>query len=349
MKLTFYSGGYTEPLATGNGTYYGKSEGIVRHVWDSESNTVENQTFSGIVNPSWVQLHPNGKVLYCVNESAKGGVRSFAVGQDGLVPMERVSSMGSCPCQLAVSPDGRLLVVCNYMSGNAAFFSLTPEGNIGALLQNIAFSGSGNRPDRQEGPHTHSAVFADDGYCYLCELGCDKLYRVETDKLFLGQAKAEQVYDFSKNGGVTGVRMGVFSPDGRFYFAAGELDNRIHCFACGKYWVHLGSLRADRTEGENYLAQISLHPSGKWLYASVRGEDDIVCFALEDGVLYAPRWFGCGGKTPRHFSLTDSHLICSNQHGNCITVFEIAPDGGLMQKAELPSPSVTVTAVVDDK
>src|SRR5262249_11855891 len=84
-------------------------------------------------------------------------------------------------------------------------------------------------------------------------------------------------------------------------------------------------------DGQNTCAEIAVHPSGKFLYASNRGAESVVLFEIneKDGTLTFVEEQNTGGKTPRHFGIdpsgqymtianqnSDNLLICRMESGN---------------------------------
>jgi len=98
--------------------------------------------------------------------------------------------------------------------------------------------------------------------------------------------------------------------------------------------------------GRNDAAEIEIHPSGKFLYASNRGHDSIVVFAIEpqQGTLTQVDDVPTGGQEPRHFALdpTGRFLLAENQNSNAIVEFRVdQATGKLMPTGEtlsVPSP-----------
>ena len=98
--------------------------------------------------------------------------------------------------------------------------------------------------------------------------------------------------------------------------------------------------------GRNDAAEIAVHPSGKWLFASNRGHDSIAVFSIDSssGKLAPAGDFPTGGKEPRHFAIdpTGKFLLAENQNSNSIVVFRIdLATGTLTQVSQLndvPSP-----------
>jgi 6-phosphogluconolactonase len=88
----------------------------------------------------------------------------------------------------------------------------------------------------------------------------------------------------------------------------------------------ISTLPAD-FKGENDDAEIRIHPSGKFLYASNRGHDSIAVFAIDSskGTLTPIEHTPTGGKTPRSYEIdpTGTLLFAENQQSNNIVIFRI--------------------------
>ena len=147
--------------------------GIAVYDWsDPARSPIELSTLEGIEHPSFLAAHPNGTVLYAVNETAppdSGSVTALRVDPvDGsLETIDRVPSHGGAPCHLSVDPEGRHLYVANYLSGTVAAYRLEPDGRFGDLIAIDQHHGSGPS-SRQDGPHAHCIVPGPiGGHCLL--------------------------------------------------------------------------------------------------------------------------------------------------------------------------------------
>ena len=69
------------PLLVYFGTYTGpKSKGIYVAQFDPATGKLgQPRVAAEVPSPSWVAIHPNGKVLYAVGEDGNGSVSSFAI------------------------------------------------------------------------------------------------------------------------------------------------------------------------------------------------------------------------------------------------------------------------------
>jgi 6-phosphogluconolactonase len=84
-------------------------------------------------------------------------------------------------------------------------------------------------------------------------------------------------------------------------------------------------------------AEVQVHPSGKFVYASNRGHDSIVVFSADarTGKLTYVQHQPTGGKIPRHFALDPSGqwLLAENQGSDNIVVFSVDSKSGRLMPA----------------
>jgi 6-phosphogluconolactonase len=85
-------------------------------------------------------------------------------------------------------------------------------------------------------------------------------------------------------------------------------------------------------------AEVQVHPSGKFLYGSNRGQNSIAIFSIDEatGKLTAVGHQDKGIKTPRNFGIDPSgkFMIVANQDGGDILVFKIDPKTGELAPTE---------------
>src|SRR4051794_18374779 len=129
-------------------------------------------------SPSFLAQHPTLRVLYAANElDAAGTVSAFTVAEDyTLTPLAVRPTGGADPAHVAVTADGRHLLVANYSSGSVAVHPLDAQGAPGERSDLLDLQGSGPDPVRQTGPHAHM-VWPGDGYVLVVDLGADRVWR----------------------------------------------------------------------------------------------------------------------------------------------------------------------------
>jgi hypothetical protein len=124
-------------------------------------------SFAGVTNPSFLVVHPNGRSLYAVSETNQqkdgtpGAVWAFRCIHESwsIEPLNHQLSGGDLPCHLEIDASGRWLLVSNYGSGSVGVLPILADGTLGEMTDLDQHHGNGPHPERQEGPHAHSATF----------------------------------------------------------------------------------------------------------------------------------------------------------------------------------------------
>jgi 6-phosphogluconolactonase len=339
------------------GTYTAKthSKGIYEFDFDSATGKMSAVQVAGeATDPSWVAVHPNGKFLYSVNETGKAStVSAFAIEPKSrrLALLNQVPALGEDPCYLSFDKTGRFLFVANYTSGNVAVFPILADGKLGqatALQQDRGELGPNK--ERQGAPHAHFIAPSEHNrFVYVADLGLDRvlIYKFDSAKGTLAQV-SENSWATLQPG--TGPRHVAFSEDGNFMYVVGEMASAVSVFTN----ENQATFRAIQTipmlpagfSGRNDAAEIEIHPSGKFLYASNRGHDSILVFAVDatKGTLKQVDDVPTGGKEPRHFAIdpTGRFLLAENQLSDSIVEFRVDPATGKLtptgEALSVPSP-----------
>lgn len=331
-KYLVYVGTYTEEGS--------KSKGIYAYRFDESTNQITSLGLAAeTTNPSFVALHPNGRFLYAVNEVQNfkgpnsGGVSAFSVdrGTGKLTFLNEVPSRGADPCYIIVDKAGKYVLVANYTGGSVAVFPVLADGKLGEASQFMQHTGQGANPKRQEGPHAHSIDLSPDNrFAFVDDLGLDelKVYKYDTAKGSLTPNSPP----FAKLDAGAGPRHFVLHPSGKFAYVVAEMASTVTAFSVD---LNKGALQRLQTlstlpkdfSGENDDAEIQIHPSGKFLYASNRGHDSIAVFAIDSqkGTLTQIEDVPTQGKIPRSFEIdpTGNFLFAENQKSDSIVVFRI--------------------------
>ena len=239
-------------------------------------------------------------------------------------------------------------------SGSVAALPILADGSLGEPISVMQHSGSSVNPQRQSGPHAHCANLSPDERCLLvCDLGLDKVlvYRVGV----AGQALVENDPPFTKLAPGAGPRHLTFSRDGKYVYVVNEMASSVTVL---NYDPKHGTLLETQTTstlpggytGNPTCAEIALHPSGKFLYASNRGHDSIAIFKTDQrtGLLKPAGHALTQGGTPRHFALDPSGdwLLAENQASDNVVVFKVNSRTGQLtatgKPVEVPAPVCAV-------
>ena len=166
------------------------TEGLYVYELDTLSGKLSKITsFTGILNPSFLTVSPNGKYVFACTESKTkngGSVSSFAFDPEkkSLTLISKQKSGGENPVYLTVHQNGKWLVNANYTEGSVSVYPVSENGKIRPYVQNLRFTEGSVNKDRQERAHLHSTVFSPDfNYIFLPDLGADKIrtYRFESE------------------------------------------------------------------------------------------------------------------------------------------------------------------------
>jgi 6-phosphogluconolactonase len=326
------------------GTYTGaKSKGIYAFRMDSAGRLSPLGLAAEVASPSFLAIHPNGKVLYAVSETEgpKGGVLSaYTINRsDGkLTLLGKASTVGSGPCFVSTDSTGKAALVANYGGGSLASFPLDAEGRPGEATTFIQNKGKSVNPGRQEAAHAHSIQASPDNrFALAADLGLDEVLVFHLDP-----AKATLVPNrppFASLDPGSGPRHFAFHPNGKVAYVINELKSTVTVFdwdaAKGvlSKGPTLSTLPADFS-GENTTAEVQVHPSGRFVYGSNRGHNSIAVFRTDDkGRLTPVGQVSTGGKTPRNFRIdpSGSFLLAANQDSDSVVVFKINQQTGMLQ------------------
>ncbi|GAA2677956.1 lactonase family protein [Actinoplanes palleronii] len=294
-------------------------------------------------SPSFLAQHPTLPVLYAVNELDEGTVSAFAVAPDcSLTPLAVRPTGGADPCHLAVTADGRHLVVANYASGSVSVHPLDAEGAPGERSDLLTLAGSGPDQERQAGPHAHLVAPDRNGPDVLIsDLGSDRVWRSRLDPISGRLGRPEPAVE-AKPG--TGPRHLTHSADGALVLA-GELSGTLSWYrpAGGPTWAARGEVAASTATGAVYPSEVAMGRDGRFVYVANRGPDTVSTFAWDGENATPIDESPTGGVWPRHMILIGDHLYVANQRSHNVTVFRVDPDSGIpsLQGAPTSEPSPT--------
>lgn len=358
--MLVFVGTYTEPILFGTGKVLeGKGEGIYALRLDLSSGRLDPVgTTTGVTNPSYLAIDASGRFLYAVNElksyegQPTGTVSAFTL--DPLTGALRLLNTrrthGTDPCHLIVDDARRHVFVANFASGSVCVLPIRDDGSLEEASDFVAHVGSGADPARQKGPHAHSVTLdSSTRFAFVPDLGLDKLmvYCFDAKR---GILEPHAVPWFKVRPGA-GPRHLALHPRGQFAYLVNELDSTVVALRYDgmagtfEYIQSVPTLPAG-FKGTSTCADIQVHPSGRFLYASNRGHDSIVIHRIDPatGRLDLAAHASTEGKTPRSFAIDPSGrlLLAANQDSDSIVTFRIDPDAGTLvptdQSAHVPTP-----------
>jgi 6-phosphogluconolactonase len=349
-----YVGCYTAPDRGGRG------QGIGIFRMDETSGAWHGVgTVEADPNPAFLALHPRGDLLYAVHGGDGAAVSAFARDRatGALTLLDRQPCGGTNPVHLALTPDGRTIVVANYTGGTVAALPVGPDGRLGPPGSVLPLRGTpGPDPQEQDRPHPHHSPFDPAGrFAIIPDKGLDRLF------VFAVGAEPGTIAPHEPRGTDTargaGPRHIAFAPAAPYAYVVNELDSTVTTY---RYDAEMGTLTPFGSvsslpggwAGKNTGSEIAVSPDGRFVYASNRGHDSIAIFVVgaDGGLLRAIGWEPTGGRTPRFFGLDPSgtFLYAANQDSDTIVAFRVDRAVGLLsptgQAIASGSPSCIVFA-----
>jgi 6-phosphogluconolactonase len=297
-----------------------------------------------IGHPSFFAIAPNRRFLYSITEGGgpnDSSISAFAINAaDGkLTFLNSQPAGGAGPCHVQIDSIGKNALIANYGSGSVAVFPISTTGTLNPMSAFVQNHGSSVNPDRQTGPHAHCIVTdPSNKYAFVCDLGLDKVLSFKFDPAAGSLTPNDPAFVATKPG--AGPRHLVFHPNGRWAYVSDEMGSSITAYA---YDATAGTLREIQSEstlpndfsGQNTDAEVAVHPLGKFVYCSNRGDNSIAVFACnpDTGRMTFVERASTRGKTPRQFEIdpTGGWLLAGNQDSDTVAIFRIDNVTGHLQ------------------
>jgi 6-phosphogluconolactonase len=307
-------------------------------------------------DPAHFTLSPGGKHLYMCNTGTPGGVSAFAVEAKktgALRLLNYKESKGRGPSYISVDASGKYVLDANYGGGYVEVLWIEKDGSLGEQTAFVQHVGSSVHPQRQNKPYAHwFRTDPTNKFGLVADLGMDQVvvykFDARTGKLTPNDPA------FTKVAPGMGPRHLAYHPNGKWIYGIAELANEVMAFNWDAKKGTLTQFQSVKTLAEGFkdpstAAEIAVHPNGKFLYASNRGEDSLVVYAIDakSGELSLKQRVPSGGKVPRYFSfdLTHKWLLVSNQEGANVSVFSVDAKTGELAAKGAPVPLVKPMAI----
>jgi 6-phosphogluconolactonase len=342
-----------------------------------------------VPNPSYLAISASRRVLYAASrrstpDQPEDAIISYAIdtGSGYLTPIGQ-TQVPSQPAYVSLDRTERFAFFACTFGGAVGVVPILDGGRVdtaklvlheGASLDKQGFTiwpggTAGGLPSGSPFPHS-IRVAPDNRFVLVPDVGLNRVavYRFDADRgllvpnapawaegsPFAGPVLRGNLGHWESPRGA-GPRHLEFHPNGRWVYVVNELGSLVTVFAYDAEQGRLSSVQAITTLPENYgkysiTADIHVHPNGRFLYASNRGHDSIVIYAIHqtNGTLSPIGFESTGGEHPRNFVFSpDAKLLfVGNLTSNTIKVFEIDESTGRLKpngtSNEVPSPSCTV-------
>ncbi|MFY9923587.1 MAG: lactonase family protein [Opitutaceae bacterium] len=302
--------------------------------------------------PAFFVLTPDGSRLYTCNSGTPGGLSAYAVEPHTgrLTLINRVLAGGGDTSFITLDRTGRYVLVANYDGGNVAVFALRPDGAIGDWTGFDQHTGRSVNPRRQAHAYAHAIVLdPTNRFVLVPDLGVDRLYIYRFDGNSGALTPNEPAFAAIAPG--SGPRHVRFHPNGRWVYLINEIASTIIAFSWDSTNGRLAPFQTITTlpadfKGVSACAELEIHPNGRLLYCSNRGDDSLAGFAIDQdtGRLTPVEHVSSGGKSPRNFAFdpTGRWIIVTNHDSDNALVFRVDTATGRLTRSgdpvTVPSP-----------
>lgn len=333
--------------------WIGAGDGVYHLTLDTEKGALSSPSMAfPMKGAGFLAMHPDQSVLYATDRAEQGAVTAFTISPEKR--LKRINTMATGdggPACVGIDKTGTVLMSAQYGGGSATTYLLKPDGSLDARVQVVEHgAGSGVVKNRQKTAHPHwVGTSPDNRFLLVPDLGLDRVVVYSLD---------------SKTGKLTphtkiavppgsGPRHMKFHTSVQFIYVLNELTLTISVFSYDSEKGEFKEIQLIETlpaelkdQHLNSAAEIRVHPSGQFVYASNRGHDTIACFRVdpETGMLSFIDREPIRGSIPRNFNLDPSGrwLIAAGQASNTLALFAVDPETGKLtfhrQVVNVPAP-----------
>lgn len=294
----------------------------------NDGNFEPLSTFSDFPNCSY--LIKNQNFLYHIVEVSKdkhnngGTVASYQIKNHSFSLLNDSFTYGDSPCHLAIDSFRNILYVANYGDGSFSTFQIGSDGKVENKLYFEKFE--------KDISHIHYVALSQDNrYLFVIDLGANKIhaYSIGINPSF--DLHLCDTFSFPND---TQPRHLVL-----------DLENRIHVIteaSCEIYTLSFSHNKFSflfkssllpasfpKQEGDTGCA-IKISKNHNFLYTSLRGQNLICVFEIQENKLNLIQSISSYGSMPRDISFdkTENYLICANQGSDNLTTFSVSSSTG---------------------
>lgn len=312
----------------------GKNIGFSLARFDTNTGKLTTPVFlQEAIAPAYFLISPDKKHLYTCNSAPDSSVSAYAIDPvtAKLTFLNQKPSYGGDPSYVSLDATTHFMMVANYDGSSFAIYALLSDGSIGERTAFVQHAGSSINTVRQTKARPHSiCVDPTNKFVLVPDLGVDKLFVYHFDSKTGTVQPNDPAFATVVPG--SGPRHIIFHPNRHIAYLINEMGSTIICYrwdAKGGVLTQaetISTLPAD-FKGISTCAEILVHPSGKFIYATNRGHNSVAVFSIQSktGRLKLVQHISTQGKTPRNceFDPTGNWLLVTNQDSSNTVVFRI--------------------------
>ncbi|HEV3022755.1 MAG TPA: lactonase family protein [Pirellulales bacterium] len=297
---------------------------IAVYTIDAQGGLVRRADMATGGEPGALAVEPTRYFLFASIRST-GYLASYRIdGLTGKLSFVSTVTAGDDPAYLSTDRKGQFLLTAYYKAAKVTTHSIAVDGVLSPnALQTI---------ETAEKAH---AIVADPSnrFVFVPHTGANAIFQFTFDA-DAGRLTANAVPKLATPGG-TGPRHLAFHPTKAIAYVVNEQGGSVTGFTLDEKTGTLKPIQTVSTlpegfTGANATAEIKIHPSGKFLYASNRGRDSIACFALDDDGKLTAAGQVHTERTPRSFDLTrdGGFLFAAGEASGKVAAYRIDQDEG---------------------
>jgi 6-phosphogluconolactonase len=312
----------------------GGSTQLSRYTFDLSTGQLTPMGVTTVAaNSSFLAIDPLHRHLYAVNDPNQVSAYSINGTTGALSALNAVSSGGSGPAHLSLDRTFAWLLVSNYGSGDIEVLPVLADGSLGAASDG-----------RNAGIKAHQILTdSTNQFAFVPCLGSDYIAQYAFDPA-LGKLNPNTPPSVA-TAAAAGPRHLALHPNGAYAYSIQETDSTMTAYRLDSSTGQLTALQTLSTlpagfSGTNTGAEVWVHPSGKFLYGSNRGDDSIVEYGLDvAGKMTLVGHTKTGGMRPRDFAIDPSGrwLLVVNQSSNNLVELSIDTASGSLTQVGTPT------------
>ncbi|MBC7659259.1 MAG: beta-propeller fold lactonase family protein [Chitinophagaceae bacterium] len=299
----------------------GGSPKIDVYKFDKSTGTATFLSSTSVPNatPTFLAIHAKKKLLFAGDDSNEK-VKSYSVNAaTGVLTFLSDASMKDSPTHVSVDTDGNFVFAASYIGGHVESYPVGSDGHLGAPVS-----------DLYAGQNAHEGLLNVKGdHLWVPCLGSNYLAQYSVANGVLTPSNPATIPT-----GAAGPRHFANHPNGKWIYLIYENSSALQAYTFdGTTLVANGSAVSSLASpvSGNTGAEIQVHPNGKFVFGSNRGDDSIASFSVSDmGQLTLLKQTKSGGVMPRHFSLDASGawMTVAHQTSGGVTIFAVNPATG---------------------
>ena len=288
-----------------------------------------------------VKLGPKNEVLYISKRTAERDgtgelIAAEILPEGGLRVMNRIPMKVDHFCSMAVSHDRRILLGASFGRGVVSSYLLKEDGSIGEPVTHLALPRFPK--GKSDLARAHDVEFNHDGsLAFVPDISNNRVYTLDVNDRGVLIRRSEATSDSFE-----GPRHLTLNEENTRLYVLNQKGSSIVAFdhdEKGKLteFQSIPTIPEDYDGQQNHSAEILIHPSGKFIYASNRNHDSLAVYKIDSrGKLTQVQSISSGGASPWSFVFDESgrFIICSNRKSNNLVVFGVDLFSGKLNKLD---------------